>query len=157
MRQSKKSKHNTISTAAYVGDSYPFNALAASELINHLNCDDDLESTRSTWLEADRAYVCFGIVEVAPSETPAVLSDRRIEHWGPNQIYIGRACYLVGEIIVEVVWDPLCQDISHVYTKENVSAHGSLRPRCMARYDHSSFSPIPDILTSVRKWCTSAL
>ena len=139
-----------------MGLSYPCAssfALVTSEVINHFDRDDDLESTRSTWLNADCAYVCVG-------ETPTVLSDRRIDHWGLNQIYIGRACSLIGEIIVEIVWDPLCQDISHAYyayIKDNISAHGSLRPRGTARYDHSSFSPIPDILRTARKWCTSSL
>ena len=92
---------------------------------------------------------------------PTALCDRLIEHWGLNQIYVGRACSLIGKGIAEVVWDPLCQDISHAYMKENISAHGSLRPRghlCLgtARHDHSCFSTIADILT-MEPWCTSAL
>ena len=102
-----------------MGHSHPFIALAASESeeINHFDRNDDLDSTRSTWLQADRAYVCFGIVDIASSETPTVLSDRRM---GPIQIYIGKAYSLMGEIIVEVLWDRLCQDISQAYMKENL-------------------------------------
>lgn len=57
-------------------------------------------------MQEDHAYVCIGIVEVVSSETPTALSDQHIEHWSPNQVYIGRACSLMGDIIVEVVWDP---------------------------------------------------
>ena len=92
--------------------SSPFDALAASEEINHFNRDDDLELTRCTWLQTDRAYVCIGIVEVASSEMPTALSNRRIEYWGPYQIYVGLACSLISTGIVDIVWDPLCQDIS---------------------------------------------
>ena len=51
---------------------------------------------------------------------PAALYDRLIEHWGHKQVYIGRACSLMGAGIVEVVWGPLCQDISHVHQKETL-------------------------------------
>ena len=112
--------------------------------------------TKSTWLQADRAYVCVGVVDVAPSETPTALSDRRIEHRGSKQVYIGKA------IILEVVWGPLFQDISDGYMKENISAHGILRPRgqlCLSttRYDQSTFSTIADILTIVQNWSAGAL
>ena len=144
-----------------MGPSSPFDVLAASEEINHFKRDYDLELTRCTWLQADCAYVCVGIVEVASSEMHTALSDQRIEHRGPKQVYIGRACSPMDEIIVEAVYDSLCQDISRAYMKECISAHSSLQwgQLCLstARYDHSSFSTIADILTPVQKWYSSAL
>ena len=137
-------------------------AVHATGLLN-TNYDLELTTGTCTWLQADRAYICVGVVDVAPSKMPTALSDRRIEHRGSKQVYIGRVCSLIGEGIVEVFWDPLsCQAISHAYVKENISAHGSLRPRhhrCFGttRYDHSTFSTIADILTMVQNWCTGTL
>lgn len=69
----------------------------------------------------------------------------------------------MGDIMVEVVWDPLCQDISHAYytyIKDNISTHGSLwrGQLClsMARY-HSRFCTIADILIAVQRWYAATL
>jgi hypothetical protein len=167
MRHSNKSK--SIIPSLHLpkdilyGSFVSFRWLAASKEIDHFKYDDDLELTRCTWLQADHAYECIWVVEVASSETPTALSDRHIERWGPKQVYIRRTCSLIGGIIVEVVWDPLYQDISHPYIKEIFRAHRSLWHRrgqlCLrtARYNHSSFSRIVESLTMVQKWSTSAL
>ncbi len=126
----------------------------ASDDVGHFKRDNDLELARWSWLQAYCAHICIRVVEVAARETPPTLRDRRVECRSPGQPHVGRTCSLVGRCIVEVLLDPLCQDLSNAYVRGNISAHGSLRREelcpCAVRYDHSSSGTIVDILILIQ-------
>ncbi len=131
----------------------------ASDDVGHFERYDDLELTRWSRFQVDRAHICVGVVEVVARETPPTLCNRRIECRSPGKSRVGRACSLLDRCIV--ILDPLCQDLSNPYVGENISAHSSLRrdelSPCTVRYDHNSFSMIVDILILVRIWSSGVL
>ena len=90
---------------------------AASDDVCHFKRDNNLELTRWTWLQADHAHICAGVVQVAACETPATLSNRRVECLRPWKPHVGRACSLLDRRMAEVIWDPLCQDFSNGYAR----------------------------------------
>ena len=90
----------------------------SSDDVCHFKRDNNLKLTRWTWLQADRAHICAGIVEVAACETPTTLSNRRIECPSPGEATVGRTCSLFDRRIAKVIWDPLCQAFSNAYTGE---------------------------------------
>jgi hypothetical protein len=112
---------------------------------------DDLELTRRSRFQADRAHICTRVVEVAACETPPTLCDRRVNCLSPGQPRVGRAFSLVDRRVAKVILYPLYQDLSHhVYVGENINSHRCLRrgELCLytVGYDQSSFSTIADIL-----------
>ncbi len=47
-----------------VGTGFFISLNVASEDVGHFRCDDDLELTSCSWLQADHAHICVGVVEV---------------------------------------------------------------------------------------------
>jgi len=131
----------------------------ASDDVGHFERYDDLELTRWSRFQVDRAHICVGVVEVVACETPPTLCDRRIECRSLGQPHVGMACSLLDRCIV--ILDPLCQDLNNPYVGENISTHSSLwrdeLSPCAVRYDHNSFSTIVDILILVRIWSSGVL
>ena len=62
---------------------------AASDDVYRFKRDNNLELTRWTWLQADSAHICVGIVEVAACEAPTTLSNRRVECLRPRKPTLG--------------------------------------------------------------------
>ncbi|KAH9172946.1 hypothetical protein EDB89DRAFT_1961776 [Lactarius sanguifluus] len=110
--------------------------------IGHFECDDDLELTRWSRLQADRAHICVRVVEVATSEAPPTLCNRRIEHRSLGQPHVGRACSFVDRCVI-------------LHTGSSLQRHP-----CAVRYDHHSTIPSRQSSLSaldIRTLCTGTI
>ena len=124
----------------------------------HFERDDNLESTRWSWLQANHAYVCVRVVEVVACEIPPTFCDRCVDCLSSGKPDTGRACSLLNWCISEVILVPLCPDLSCTAYEENVRTHGSLRsgnPRVTRRWGFGMIADITILLHMVR-WKTPA-
>ena len=130
-----------------------------SDNVCHFKRDNNLKLTRWTWLQADRAHICVGVVEVGACKTPTTLSNRRVECLRPWKPHVGRACSLLDRRIAEVIWNPLCQDFSNAYTREEDQheRHGAevqIALRGLVRFQHDCGRPQADPL-DMEQWRSS--